>query len=332
MEQNSNRKSVLVTGGGGFVGSALTKRLLDSGYDVTVLDHFKFGAPITFLGPVSKLTIIRRDIRYIKDLRETVQKHDYVIHLAAVGGYNACDMTPDLANDVNVRGTKNILNLLRPDQPFIFASSCSCYGNAAQVCDEETIPQPLSLYAVTKVEGEKLVLAAGKAVLRFPTLYGLSPKLRLDLIVNNFCYQAVKTKEIHLFNGHYNRPFLHIEDACSAYKFTLERYEEFKGKITNVGGPYIHYTIERIAEIISKEYGAKINHITGNDKDKRNYEVEFKKIEKMGYAPKQTIETTVKSLLTAIDIMSVSQISDAFYITKNVCFASQMQQVHKKAG
>lgn len=287
---------ILVTGGAGYKGIILTTRLLEKGYQVTILDNFMYGyEPVLHLVKNKNLTIIKADIRNKID---HLSKYDVIFHLAGISGYPACAANPHSAHLINVQATRNILRGLSKNQFIIYASTTSFYGRSGEPCNEETPITPFSVYANTKYMAEQITLEKENSIaLRFATVFGFSPKMRIDLMVNDFTYKAVKEGVLVLFDSFAKRTFMHIEDAARAYMFTLDRLEQMKGGIYNAGGNHLNYSKLEIASMIKDRVDYNIIDSEVQDKDLRHFIVTFNKIEKLGFKPKISVEEGIDELL-----------------------------------
>ncbi|MEW6407109.1 MAG: NAD-dependent epimerase/dehydratase family protein [Patescibacteria group bacterium] len=287
MREIKKNKNILVTGGAGYLGSILCKKLLDNDYKVKVLDNLMYGdhGIRQFLNnPNFKL--IKGDIRNIQIVVESIKDVDAVIHLAAIVGDPATTKFPQESIDVNYLATKAIVEVCKYYQVnrFIFASTCSVYGYQSEEDSGLTINSklnPLSLYAKMKLESEKAILSLADdyfspLVLRMATLYGLSPRMRFDLAVNFLSAEAVIKKEIVIFGGSQWRPFLHVEDAANAYVKCLELpFRKVRKKILNLGQNNQNYQMLRVGRMIKKLIpGTKLG-ISKKEVDSRNYKVLF---------------------------------------------------------
>ena len=295
-------ENILVTGGAGYVGTILIPQLLDKGYKVTLFDRFMWGyRPILHFASNSNLRIIKGDIRDKSLIAEEVNNHDIILHLAAIVGYPACSADPNQAETTNVGGTKNICSVISDNQMLIFASTGSTYGKVDGICTEETPINPLSLYGSTKWEAEKMILDKKGVGLRFATVFGISPRLRLDLLVNDFVYQAIHFKQIVLFEGYYKRTFLHVKDAVNSYLFAIDNYYKMRGKAYNVGDEKMNYTKKDIALAINEKVEYYLHEANiGKDLDKRDYEVSYEKIKMLGFQSKVILSEGIDELVKVL--------------------------------
>ncbi len=287
---------ILVTGGAGYKGIILTTRLLEKGYKVTILDNFMYGyEPVLHLVKNKNLTIVKADIRNKID---GLNKYDVIFHLAGISGYPACAANPHSAHLINVQATRNILRSLGKNQYIIYASTTSFYGRSGKPCNEETPITPFSVYANTKYMAEQITLEKENSIaLRFATVFGFSPKMRIDLMVNDFAYKAVKEGVLVLFDSFAKRTFMHIEDTARVYLFTLDRLDQMKGGIYNAGGNHLNYSKLDIANMIKARVDYNIIDSQVQDKDLRHFIVNFDKIEKLGFVPKISVEEGIDELL-----------------------------------
>jgi nucleoside-diphosphate-sugar epimerase len=280
---------ILVTGGAGYVGAVLTETLVDAGYDVTVFDSLAFGVqPILHLA--DRARIVQGDVRDADAVRRAVSDADAVIHLAAVVGFPACTSRPIEARQINVDGTCNVADALSNSQHLIFASTGSTYGLIAGECTEESPTEPLSLYGQTKLEAEAVCRDKGGTSLRFATLFGLSPCMRFDLLVNTFVYRAIRDRYLVLYEGGHKRTFLHVLDAVDGYLLVLAQAAALKGDVFNVGWGDLNYTKRAIAEAVDRYYGFYIHEAeVGNDLDCRDYHVNYDKVAGIGFRPHRSL-------------------------------------------
>jgi nucleoside-diphosphate-sugar epimerase len=291
-------EKVLVTGGAGYKGVVLTRLLLEQGYQVTVMDNFMYGYQ-SFLHLVRhpNLRVIKGDVR---NGVTGVEQFDVIFHLAGISGFPACSTNPHSAQDINVNATGALAKSLSPNQIFINASTTSMYGKSGLPCDENTPLEPVSKYAQTKLEVEQLLPNMDNVVhLRFATVFGFSPKMRMDLMVNDFTYKALKDRVLVLFDSFAKRTFIHVEDAARCYLFTLQHFDQMKGQVFNAGGNDFNYSKAEIAGIISKQLEVNVIDSSFGDKDLRHFIVNFDKIEKLGYKPQISVEEGVQEMIKA---------------------------------
>ncbi|MCK4297790.1 MAG: SDR family oxidoreductase [Candidatus Marinimicrobia bacterium] len=295
-------EKILVTGGAGYKGTILIPKLLEKGYKVTLFDRFMWGyRPILHFASNNNLRIIKGDIRDKSLITEEVKNHDIILHLAAIVGYPACSADPNQAETTNIDGTKNICSVISDNQMLIFASTGSTYGKVEGICTEETPINPLSLYGSTKWEAEKMILDKKGVALRFATVFGISPRLRLDLLVNDFVYQAIHIKQIVLFEGYNRRTFLHVKDAVNSYLFAIDNYYKMRGKAFNIGDENMNYTKKDIALAIKEKIDYYLHEADiGEDLDKRDYEVSYEKIRMLGYKSKVSLSEGVDELVKVL--------------------------------
>jgi len=290
---------ILVTGGAGYIGSTLVEMLLQRHHKVTVFDSFRFGAAGLFhLVHNENLTLINGDIMDTTQLSEAMLGQDVVYHLAGIVGFPACEKNPKLATDVNIQGTRNVINCLKPEQKIIFASTGSCYGAVEGICTEETELNPLTLYGTSKLEGENMVRAANGVALRLATLFGVAPRLRMDLLVNFFVLLGHSGENIKLYQSHYKRTFLHVKDACRAFVLAMDRFDEMKGQCFNVGDEKMNLTKLELTQLVQDCIPTLKYELCddGEDLDQRNYEVSYKKIKSMGFTSKYSLKHGIQEL------------------------------------
>jgi len=308
-------KKILVTGGAGYVGSVLVPLLLELDYEVKVYDNLMYGVDGLFGSFLyDEFEFIKGDIRNKQELEKAIDGCDAVVHLAALVGYPICKKNEREADSVNAGGTRTLIDVAGKEIPIIFASTGSCYGNLEGVCKEDLPLKPLTIYGKTKAQAEReLRLSGGDFVIyRFATAYGVSPRMRLDLLINDFTYKAVKEKNLIVYEKHYRRTFIHVFDMARAFVFALENYGKMKGKIYNVGSKDMNLTKEYIAEYIKKQTPYCLYFVEdesmGHDEDARDYEVDYSRINKLGYGPKISLERGVAQLIKLFRALEIKNI------------------------
>jgi len=306
--------SILVTGGAGYLGSILVPKLLEAGHRVTVFDSFMFNqVSLAHLCADPDFDIVRGDVRDIDALTPLAAKADIVIPLAALVGAPLCARDPDTATAVNRDAIVALLKRLSRDQRVIYPTTNSGYGigEPGKACTEETPLRPISLYGRTKSEAEQAVLDFGSSVaFRLATVFGMSPRMRLDLLVNDFVYRAVTDRAVVLFEAHFIRNYIHIRDVARAFVHAIENFDRMKGEVFNVG---LSDTNEAKANLYKAELCERIKlqvpdfyyveAAIGEDPDKRDYIVSNAKIEGTGYRPQHTIDTGIGELIKGYRMM-----------------------------
>ena len=297
---------ILLTGGAGYIGSVLIPFLLDKGYKTNVYDLLLYGG-YSLLPFISNknFSFIKGDVRDKESLGRAIKKNDVIIHLAAIVGLPACNKDKKLSYSTNVQGTKNVVSSLSPNQHLIHASTVSIFGaSTGDICDEESPLNPISCYAKTKTDAEKIVLEAQNTVcLRFATAFGVSPRMRLDLLINDFVYQAYMNKFLILFEKAYKRTFVHVQDISRSILFAIRNFEKLKNSIFNIGDNSNNFSKEDIALKIKKRIDYYLHFADiEEDKDKRNYSVSYEKINSLGFKTKKTVDEGIDELIKASQI------------------------------
>lgn len=300
--------NILVTGGAGYVGSTLVRELLARGDNVRVFDNLAFGVdPLLPCFRYSGFDLTKGDIRDGHALKEAVKGMDAIVHLAAIVGYPACDRSPEQAEAVNLKGTE-LLDLVRGDRPVVFASTGSVYGKLETMCDEDSIPNPLTTYGRTKLAAERVLLKGGNAVVyRFATAFGLSPRMRLDLLPNTFTYEAVKNRSLVVYEGHFRRTFIHVSDMARAFIHALERFETMQGQVYNCGSNGLNATKRELAEMVARHVeGFQPHYIeNGHDPDARDYEVDYGRLNSTGFQVQVGLEEGICEMVRAFQHLRV---------------------------
>ena len=298
---------VLITGGAGYLGSTLTKHLLEAGYSVTVLDNLMYDqVTLLHLFGNPKFQFELGDVRDKKLLQELVGLNDVIIPLAAIVGMPACKANPELTVAVNYQQVADIVEVLRDDQKLILPNTNSQYGSSDSIITEESPFNPLSLYAKTKCDAENIMLAKGNGVsLRLATVFGVSPRMRTDLLVNDFVYKSVVDGYLVLFEAHFKRNYIHVQDIARTFQFIIENYEKCKGQAFNVGLSTANLSKLELAETIKKYIPSLVikQDDFKEDFDKRNYIVSNDKLEALGWKPIYDLDYGIKQLMSAYKIV-----------------------------
>jgi nucleoside-diphosphate-sugar epimerase len=307
---------ILVTGGAGYLGSVLVPTLLREGHYVTVVDNFMYNqASLLDSCHDEKLTIVRGDARDQKLMAEQMKPADAVLPLACLTGAPICDRFPDEAKSTNLDAIRLLLRLRSKDQQIIFPTTNSGYGigEAGIYCTEETPLKPVSLYGRLKVEAEQAVLESGNAItLRLATVFGVSPRMRLDLLVNDFVYRAVNDRFLVLFESHFKRNYIHIRDVSQAFLHCLKHFSAMKNQAYNVGLSDANLSKKELCEEIKKQvpdfYFTEAP--VGEDKDKRNYIVSNEKIERTGFRPRVSLQAGIAELVKGFQVIRAKGFSN----------------------
>lgn len=288
---------ILVTGGGGYKGLKLVQALLEKGHRVTVFDNFMYGSdPCLFLFHYTQVEFVKKDIRNLE--RSDISGYDCIYHLAAISGYPACEASPHSAQMINLKGTDLLLSHLSASQLLIYASTTSMYGPSTGICTEDSKPNPISLYAFTKHEAEKRCMERENSVaLRFATVFGVSPRMRWDLLPNDFVMRAVQERALILFDSASVRTFLHIDDAVQAYMMVLDKTDAMLGQVFNVGCEEMNLSKGQLADKIREQLDFSIIHSDLADPDVRSFIINFDKISALGFQPRKTLENGIEELI-----------------------------------
>ncbi len=305
--------NVLVTGGAGYLGSVLTERLLDAGHRVTVIDNLMYGQRSLFhVCSRPGFDFMYGDVRDERLMRDAVKGADVIIPLAAVVGAPACDRDPWLARSVNLDSILMLNRLRSPSQLVVFATTNSGYGTQTGefFCTEETPLQPISLYGRTKVEAEAALLGTANVIsLRLATVFGVSPRMRIDLLVNNFVYQAVTARYLVIFEKHFKRNYIHIRDVADCFLHTIQNAERMVGRAFNAGLDSANLSKEELALKIKEHVPDLYIHFSevGSDPDKRNYIVSNQRLCEAGFEARRTLDEGVEELMKAYRMMGRGQ-------------------------
>jgi nucleoside-diphosphate-sugar epimerase len=307
---------VLVTGGAGYIGSTLVPLLLHSGYAITVIDNLMYNQ-VTLLNCFADpdFCFVKGDVCNQQLMLEHIQKADVLIPLAALVGAPACQMKPHLAQAINYDAVRFLLEHTREDQKILFPNTNSGYGigESGKHCTEKSPLNPISDYGKLKVKIEKELLASGRALsFRLATVFGVSQRMRLDLLVNDFTYRACHDRSIVLFEEHFKRNFIHVKDVAGAFLFGLQHFEKMRGEAFNVGLSNANLSKRELSETIKKHLPDLYIHSApiGEDPDKRDYIVSNAKLEALGWQPHKSLDDGIKELIQAYKIIRLNQFAN----------------------
>lgn len=307
---------ILITGGAGYIGSVLVPMLLAEGHDVTVVDNFYYNQPTLLDQCINpKFHIIRGDARNRELMTKMIKGMDYIIPLAAMVGFPLCKRDEIAAQTLNYDAVKMLTELKTDEQRMIYPCTNSGYGvgQGDQFCTEDTPMTPISLYGITKAKAEKAVLEAGNSLtFRFATVFGASPRMRIDLLVNDFVYRAVFDRTAVLFQGEFKRNYVHVRDAAGAFVFAINHFDEMKGRPYNCGLSSANLNKIELCEKI-KEHIPEFVYLeapVGEDPDKRDYIVSNERLESCGWRPKYTLDDGIEELKKVYTIIKKNQYSN----------------------
>ena len=310
------KDKILVTGGAGYLGSVMVPKLLGLGYEVTVIDNFMFSqAPLVECCANNNFQIIRGDARDKELMAQQLKRHDIIIPLAALVGAPLCKRDQSGTITTNRDAVKMITELASKEQRILMPVTNSGYGigKSGVHCTEETELNPISLYGKTKVEAEAFILARENSIsFRLATVFGLAPRMRLDLLVNDFTYRAVKDRFIVIFEGHFKRNYIHIADVAKAFIHGIENFSAMKSQAYNVGLSEANLSKLELCERIKKQVPNFVimESQIGEDPDKRDYIVSNAKIEKTGYKPDVSLDMGIKELIKGYTIINNSKFAN----------------------
>jgi nucleoside-diphosphate-sugar epimerase len=307
---------ILVTGGAGYIGSVLVPLLISNGHHVTVIDNLMFNQSALLSECISeKFDFVKGDVRDVDLMRKLILDKDIIIPLAALVGAPLCEMNKLGAVSTNQDSIEMMCNLIEDYQKVIMPVTNSGYGigEKGQFCTENSPLNPISLYGKTKVEAESFIMKRNNSIsLRLATVFGASPRMRTDLLVNDFVYRSVKDSYLVIFEGQFKRNYIHIRDVVSAFLFCINNFEKLKSNVFNLGLEDANLSKLELAEKI-KQYIPSLTYIEsaiGNDPDKRDYVVSNKKILDAGFKFSFTIDDGIKELIKVYKIISKNSYSN----------------------
>ncbi len=304
---------ILITGAAGYLGSILVPNLLKAGHSILAIDNFMYGQTSLLDACANqKLEILRGDARDKELLSKHIKNVDAIIPLACLTGAPLCKKDPYAAQTINLEAIKTIAQIRSKHQLMIYPTTNSGYGIGQKntYCDEETPLNPISLYGRLKVDAEKAVLDAGNSItLRLATVFGVSPRMRLDLLVNDFVYRAVTGGFLGLFEAHFKRNYIHVRDVSKAFMHCLDNFEAMKGQAYNVGLSDCNISkgelCERIKKYVPSFYYTEAE--VGEDPDKRDYIVSNAKIERTGFKPDFSLDAGITELIKGYQVIKRNQ-------------------------
>lgn len=322
-------KKVLVTGGAGYIGHHVISKLLDKGYEVVVLDNLMFSkGGLNGFHNNKRFQFLQGDVRHVEDIVSAVRGCFAVIHLAAIVGDSACELNPEVTCTVNYEATKVLLEICKSYgvKRFIFASTCSVYGASSDdlVLNEGSHLSPISLYARTRVQSEKVILTTYNnnitpVILRLATVYGMSGRMRFDLVINILTAKAVMDHVVKIYGGNQWRPIVHVQDAAAAFVLAMEAPDEYVDhEIFNVGTSEQNYRVAELGKIVQEYIGGSEVQFFPQNKDERSYNVSFDKIRHMlGFKAEFTVKQGIEGIRLALLDGTIKEYKDSCYYNIN---------------
>lgn len=304
--------NILVTGGAGYLGSIMVPELLAAGHKVTVLDNFMFKQhSLGHCCSNPNFSVLKGDCRDEALMKGLIVDKDLVIPLAALVGAPLCSMDPIGATTTNLDAQKMLFKILSPNQRVLMPITNSGYGvgEKGKFCTEETPLRPLSLYGIHKVEVEQALMERGNAVsFRLATVFGMAPRMRIDLLVNDFVYRAVTDRAVVLFEPHFKRNYIHVRDVTRAFMHGLENFESMKNQSYNVGLSDANLSKWELCQVIQKHLPkfVFVEAPIGEDPDKRDYIVSNEKIERTGFKPAHSLDLGIQDLIKGFTMIKNS--------------------------
>ena len=295
--------NILVTGGAGYLGSTMVPDLLAEGHKVTVLDNFMFKqTSLNHCCYHPNFTVVKGDIRQKDTMLALMKEADVIIPLAALVGAPLCSLDPIGATTINHDAIELMLKLISKDQIVLMPTTNSAYGTGDKdnYCNEESPLRPISQYAIEKVEIEKELMQHPSAIsFRLATVFGMSPRMRIDLLVNDFTYRAVNDRFVVLFESHFKRNYIHVRDVSRVFQHALNNHDAMKGEIYNVGLSNANVSKKELCEHIQKQVPdfIFIDEQIGKYPDQRNYIVSNEKIESTGFKTEFSLDRGIGELL-----------------------------------
>ena len=304
---------ILVTGGAGYLGSTMVPELLKAGHYVTVLDNFMYKqSSLNHVCHDKKFSIVKGDIRVDSVIKPLLAKADIVIPLAALVGAPICNIDPIGATTTNHDAILMMIKMLSKNQMVLMPTTNSAYGtgDANNFCTEESSLRPISQYAIEKVKIEESLMKHENTIsFRLATVFGISPRMRIDLLVNDFVYRAVNDRFVVLFESHFKRNYIHVRDVSSAFLHGINNFQSMRGQIYNIGLSDANVSKKELCESIKKLIPdfIYVDEAVGKDPDQRNYVVSNAKIEATGYFPQVNLNDGIAELIKGYTMFKNSQ-------------------------
>ncbi len=308
--------NILITGGAGYLGSIMVPELLKLGHNVTVLDTFMFGqSSLSEVCFMDNFHVVKGDARDKSILKELLKDKDIIIPLAALVGAPLCNRDQIGTITINRDAIQTLKELLSKEQRILMPITNSGYGIGQDgiYCTEETPLNPISTYGKTKVEAEEIILSRENSIsFRLATVFGMSPRMRLDLLVNDFTYRAVNDGFIVIFEGHFKRNYIHIRDVARAFIHGIDNFEKMRGQAYNVGLSDANLSKLELCDIIKNQVPnfTVMEAPIGKDPDQRNYIVSNEKIEATGFKPNFSLEMGIEELIKGYTIINNSKFAN----------------------
>ena len=300
---------ILVTGGAGYLGSTMVPELLSAGHHVTVVDNFMFGqSSLNHVCYHANFSVVKGDVRIASIMSPLIKKADLIIPLAALVGAPMCSQDPVGASTTNHDAIVAMLSMVSKQQIILMPTTNSAYGSgdAQNFCTENSPLKPISQYAIEKVKVEQLLMEHENAIsFRLATVFGMSPRMRIDLLVNDFVYRAVYDRCVVLFESNFKRNYIHVRDVSRVFQHAISHYDAMKGQIYNVGLSDANVSKAELCEVIRRKlpHFVSLDAPLGKDPDQRNYIVSNAKIEATGYRPAMSLEKGIEELIKGFTML-----------------------------
>lgn len=303
----TENKKIFITGGAGYLGTVITNLLLSKGHKVTIYDNLMYDSKVLIpFFSNTNFKFIKGDILDNSLLEKSMKDHDIVIHLAAIVGYFACLNNERLTKDVNVVGTQNVLDVINDNQYLLFGSTGSNYGIVDGICTEETTLHPQTLYGITKTESEnKVMTRENSTAFRFATAFGTSPRLRMDLLINDLVFKAMQDGCLVIYQSHAMRTFIHLNDIARCFLFAIDNHQSMKNEVYNCGSNDLNFSKKQVCELIKAKTNCYVHYNDYDfDKDNRDYEVSYEKLSSLGFKVEISLEEGIDELIAVYNALN----------------------------